>query len=437
MNKKIKSILLLACRSPFLDDAKIYPPMGILYLDAAIKKDLPDVHVEIDDDYDLNDNNLKKFEPFDAIGVSIMTPQREEAHKILIAVKSKWPEKIMIAGGPHVLHYIDDIEKKPWDYLVRGDGERDIIKILKGEADKRILYDIQMREELSQIPKPDRIRRKKFLYKYHYELKLGVKSTVLITGRGCPMGCKFCEDAYTKTRWHDTELVDQELEEIKKLGYGAVYIPDDLFAINHKKIEPYLKSIKEKGFIFRCNGHAKFMNDKFAKILAEHNCYEMAFGAESGSQKILDNINKRTTVQQNYDFVKYAKKYGILVKAFLMIGLPGEDYNTIADTEKFIKESGIDDFQLSVYYPYKGTQIRDSLDKGGDIDLTFSGKEGLGAHTQKEGESESVLRTSALTSEDLLRERERIIKMYKPQSHITAWKDKFRDTHLDSNVEYN
>jgi len=443
--KRLESILLLACRSPFLDDDKIYAPMGILYLDAAIKRDLPDVKVEIDDNYNLeSEEGLEKFKDFDVIGPSIMTPQREEAHKILTAIKSRWPKKVMIAGGPHVLHYLDDIQKEPWDYLVMRDGERDIIKILKGEAENRVLNDMLMRHELKQIPKPDRIGRKKFLDGYHYELKPGIRSTVLTIGRGCPMKCTFCEDAMTLTRWHDIELVDQELEDIKQLGYGAVFIPDDLPAINLKKFKPYMESMKKRDLIFRCNGHAKFMTDEFAKALADYGCYELSFGAESGSQKILDNIKKETTVQQNYDSIRYATKYGIKVKAYLMIGLPGEDYNTIAENKEFIRrainECGLYDFQLSIYYPYKGTQIRDALDKG-SIDLKIAGGlqllgEGLGAHTQKKGSSEAVLRTSALSPEDLLRIRDEIIQEYRPGSHTTAWYDKFRDTHLASKVEY-
>jgi len=440
MNKKIKSILLLVCKSPFLDDDRIYVPMGILYIDAAIKKYLPEVQVEISNDYDLSEEGLKKFESFDAIGVSIMTPQKDEAYKILTAIKSKWPNKIMIAGGPHVSHYLNDIKKDFWDYLVVGDGERDIIKILKGEADERVLNDVFLRDELDEIPKPDRIGRKDFLDSYHYELKPGVKSTVLIVQRGCPFLCTFCENAMTKVRWHETDLIKEELEDIKSLGYSAFYIPDDLFAINLQMIKPYLNIIKKTGLIFRCNGHSRYMTDEFAKSLVDAGCYEVSYGIESGSQKILDTIKKGTTNQKNYDFIKIMKKYRVVVKAYFMIGLPGENWKTLSETEEFIKrainEYGLDDFQISIYYPYKGTQIRNSIDKGEDIDLIFLG-EGIGAHTQGKGCSEAMVRTSSLSSEDLLKVRDRLIKTYKPSSHRTGWDDKFRDTHIISSVEYN
>jgi len=425
MSKRLNSILILTCKSPHIDNARVHIPMGILYLDAAIKRDLPNLTVEIDDDYDLTEKGLERFKEFDAIGVSVMTPQRKEASSIVHKIKSLWPEKILIAGGPHISHYIDDVKDEPWDYLVRGDGERDIIKILKGEARERILNDILLRKELSSIPKPNRIGRKKFLGKYEYELKPGVKSTALITSRGCPLGCAFCENARTTTRWHDVELVDEELKDIKALGYGAFFIPDDLFAISLKKIEPYLEVIKKSGLIFRCNGHARFMTDEFARALKDAGCYEISFGAESGSQKILDNINKDTQVRQNYEFIKIVKRYGIRAKAYIMLGLPGEDSKTIAETEEFIENAKnkykMDDFQLSIFYPYKGTAIRKAMDGGEDIDLKFLG-EGLGAHTHGKGLSESRVQTKVLSPEDLLKARTRIIEKYKPKSHISGWK---------------
>ena len=167
-----------------------------------------------------------------------------------------------------------------------------------------------------------------------------------------------------------------------------------------------------------------------AKLLADHGCFEIAFGFESGSQKILDNIKKRTTVEMNYKAVEWAKKHGIYVKGFVMLGLPGENLDTVRETERFISTSGMDDFQLALYYPYRGTQIRDNLEKGLD-DLKFEG-EGLGAYGQKGGSTESVVRTSALSSQQLLQIRDDLVRKYKPQSHINKWKDedKMFDTHL-------
>jgi hypothetical protein len=120
-----------------------------------------------------------------------------------------------------------------------------------------------------------------------------------------------------------------------------------------------------------------------------------------------------------------------------MIGLPGETLETIKDTEKFILTSGIDDAQLAIYYPYKGTQFRDEMEKGTAGDLYFSG-EGLGAYGTKQSMTEAVVRTKELSSEDLIRIREELIQKYKFYTHTKRHgdDDKFFDTHLKDKVEY-
>jgi len=428
-------LLLVSCRSPFLESDRIYPPLGLLYLKSAMARFAPDVEVDIIDDYDHDDVSI--FESYDFIGVSIMTPQREEASRLLKIIKKTYPDKIVIGGGPHVLHYIDDIQNEPWDYLVRGDGERLLPKILLGENEvSRISYEFISRADLADMPKPDRLGEQEFLRNYKYRLG-NLNATTMLTGRGCPMNCKFCEDARTLTRWTSIENTISELEDILTMGYEGVYLFDDLFAINLKKCQPYLDLLKKSGLKFRCNVHAKFMTDEFAAALADAGCIEVAFGAESGSQEMLDRMDKKTSVQQNYDCVTHCKKYGITVKAFLMIGLPGETRETVAETEKFILKSGVDDAQIAVYYPYKGTQFRQEMDDGVAEDLYFEG-EGLGAYGTKDASNEVVVRTDALTSQELLEIRDDLIRKYKFATHTTRHEDddKFFDTHLKDNPEY-
>ncbi|MHA2063662.1 MAG: B12-binding domain-containing radical SAM protein [Candidatus Thorarchaeota archaeon] len=417
-------LLLVSCRSPFLEDDRIYPPLGLLYLKSAVLRHI-DIQIDFVDDYDLDD--LSWCEPYDYIGVSIMTPQREEATKLLHAIKAKYPDKTMICGGPHTLHYLDMVKDEPWDFIVRGDGERTLPAILLGEPVDRISHDFIPRNLLAEMPPPDRFGAKDFLSRYTYTLQ-GIRSTTMLTGRGCPMACKFCEDARTTIRWSSLENVAAELEEIVTLGYDGVYLFDDLFAINLRKCQPYLDLLKKYNLKFRCNIHANFTTDEFAKALAEAGCVEVAFGAESGSQEMLDRINKGTTVEQNYETVRLCQKYGIVVKAFIMIGLPGETRKTVAETEEFILKSGVDDAQIAIYYPYKGTEWRKEMDEGTIDDLTFEG-EGLGAYGQKSGSNDSVVRTPELSSKDLIEIRDELIRKYKFYSHVGRY-DKFFDTHM-------
>jgi len=431
--KTLENILLTSLRSPFLDDDKIYPPLALLYLKAAINQELPDINVDL---MDGEPDTITSFAPYDAVGISIMTPQRQQAQDLRLKLRKFYPNIKLIAGGPHVKHYYTEMKESYWDYLVPGDGERAIVSILKGDAE-HLVPDQMSKAELFEMPRPDRTsdKAKALLGGYNYKLQ-GVESTTAHFGRGCPERCTFCEDAMTGTRWTKPESILEELDDIKSLGYGGVYLFDDLFAIALPKIRPIAQALKDRGLIYRCNAQARYFTKwgmDMSDLLAETGCVEIAFGAETGSQKILDNINKRTTVMENYNTVEYAKRNGINVKAFILLGLPGEDWETLRETEEFIRDSGIDDFQAAVYMPYKGTQIRDAIDKGDDsVDMQMTVDEVSGAYGIKGGETAYEVRTGALSPEDLQGFRNYLVNTYRPKAH-EVWKDKFFDR---PSVEY-
>jgi len=413
----------MSCRSPFLDDAKIYAPLANLYLKASINEKLPDVRVMLGDThYDLD--NLDNFEPYDAVGISIMTPQRKEADQLARAITERFPDKIVIAGGPHAKHYGESLEaNSDFNYIVQGDGEIDLINILQGRA-PRVQNTKMSKGELIAQPRPDRTSRdaKTLLADYGYMLG-DRKATTMMTGRGCPELCTFCEDAATSIRWTGLEGLVGEMNDIVDLGYKGVYIFDDLFAISQKKITPIVRELANRDLAFRANAQARYFTrdgDEMARFLADHGCVELAFGAESGSQKILDNIQKRCTVEQNFQTVEYAKKHGIKIKAFMLIGLPGETRETLEQTEAFIRDSEMDDFQMAIYMPFKGTAIRDALDRGesqGIQMITGEDNEISGAYGIKGGQSPAEVSTDALSQQDLQEFRDYLVKKYRPTAH--------------------
>jgi len=443
MTKSLDSIVLFSLRSPFLDDSKIYTPMACLYLKSFLNQHSPEKRVFLaDDGYNLDEcySKMAWIHGFQAVGLSVMTPQREEAYKLARAIRANDSDIKIIIGGPHVKHYKEEVITNPdFDYVVPLDGEKPLLEIMNGRAKERVLESVMTREDIANAPRPDRTsdNAKEVIKGYHYKLtdRSGIvrDATTMMTSRGCPMGCTFCEDAKTVSKWSSLDNLKGEMEDVKALGYSGVYLFDDLFAIAMPSVKPICNELKKRDLVYRCNGQANFFTkwgEDFAKLLSDTGCVEIAFGHESGSQKILDNVDKRTKVEQNYQSVEWAKKHGIRVKSFLMLGLPGETLETIADTERFIATAGMSDFQLSIYYPYKGTQIRDAIDRGETgFDLQFEG-EGLGAYGQKGGNTEAVVRTKALSSKELLSIRDEIVKKYRPKSHEAKWKDKFFDTRI-------
>jgi radical SAM superfamily enzyme YgiQ (UPF0313 family) len=418
-----KRVLLVSLRSPFLDSDRIYLPMGLLYIASFLKS--AGHHVDIENAFgEEGEQRVKDYSSYDVIGVSIMTPQKQQASELLNYLKTELkPQKqqIVVAGGPHAKFYTSELEKEPWDYIITGDGEKSFLEIIEGRANQRILFDrVKNGEEYDSMPRPDRLGFADLVKSYTHTFgKDKRKATTFLSGRGCPMQCTFCENAHTPIRKTSLEKAKKEFDDIEALGFNGIYIIDDSFTLSIDSVKPYVEELKKRGIAYKCNGHAKFMNEEFADLLANTGCVEIGFGAESGSQKILDNVKKQTTIEQNYNFVRLMKERGIRVRAFFVIGLPGETKETIKETEKFIKESGIDDFQITIYSPFKGTEIRDELDKGNPYLDLFMEREAF-AYVYKGGKTESNVRTRELSSNELLKERNRLVTRYKPASHTVG-----------------
>jgi len=417
-----KNVLVVSLRSPFLDSDRVYAPLGPLYLSGALKA--AGHHVDLEDAFGQEgEQRVTDYRKYDIVGVSILTPQKQLATEVLRTLKGEQSSQVLVAGGPHATFYTDEVETQGWDHIVRGYGERSIVRIANGDKLPRVLEDSIEPEDYDEFPRPDRLGNRDFLSHYHHTFGgEGKSATNFIAGRGCPMECTFCEGAKTPVLWTSEEKTVAELDDIQELGHNAVYVIDDTFTLSPNTVRPYAEELSRRELPYKCNAHAKFMSPRLADLLAETGCVEVGFGSESGSQKILDMVKKGTTVEQNYEFIRMMKERGIRVKTFLMLGLPGETRDTIRETEEFIQKSGIHDFQLTVYAPYRGTQIRKALDEGSeDLDLFLEGEPS--AHTQKQGKGESKVRTAALTSQEILEHRDRLIQTYRPASHTASRKD--------------
>jgi radical SAM superfamily enzyme YgiQ (UPF0313 family) len=360
--------------SLFLDSDKVFPQLGPYYIKRFVEE--RSCHT-----VDILDESIEKLGIYDLVGFSVTTPQYFEAKEIL--KKLNLPSEVKtVIGGPHCLNY----EVEGFDYVIRKDGCKPFLSILDGEKPK------EENDDNDQLP-----HRDGSLHKYKYYLS-GLKTTVVITSRGCPNRCYFCEHAGFPIRLKSPNAVRNEVKECKDLGFEAVMFFDDLFCMSLKRVRDLCEVIKPLKMKFRCFAHAKNFTKEMAKILSESGCVEIGYGAEHADQLTLDLINKKTKVQQNYDIIKIAHKHGIRVKAFLMIGLPGENKENVSKLRNFIETSDVDDYDVSVYFPYKGTYIRDHSDK---FDIQILNDDSLGYYKGREGRAEVRVRTSALSSEEI------------------------------------
>lgn len=414
-----KSIIFIP-RSPFLDSDRVMPTLGPLYLKSFL--DSKGHEIIVDDSPDAQ--NIPDLGGFEVIGLSTTTPQyycengsRELAKKL----REIYPKKKLIIGGAHAKNYYQEtLKENVFDYIIRGDGEMPFLDILDGKKLPAVITSQQLtKEEINSMPLP--WRDKEYLSKYKYEVG-GRNASTAMTARYCPMRCKFCEEREMKVTLYSPEHADLELGQIKEIGFGGLMFYDDVLTLSRKRTSDICEVIKKHDIKYRCNGHAKILsgNEDLLEKLVDSGCVEVCLGIESGDQGILNNVGKGTEVEDIFGATRNILNSGMKVSAYLMMGLPGESKESIGNTEKYIQAFSKNPnfgFDLTIFYPYRHTYIRENIQ---EFDLILNNLEGSkGLYKGAGGYSECCISTSHLSGEEIKQERERL---------TTTYRDNFRGT---------
>lgn len=404
----MKKIALFVPRSNFLASDRVMPPLALLYLKSFLEE--RNYHAELHDDPD--NFPMEELKHFDLIGYSCTTPQSYGAIAHCHKVKQQYPDKPTVIGGPHATYYYEELlTDLSFDHIVSGEGEFALLGILEGKTTDRLVKVPKM-SEMTMNNTPIPWRTKDFLRSYTYHID-GVRATTAVVGRYCPMGCKFCESRKSGLALYTPERIEKELLDIKNnCGFNAIMYYDDIFAVNLKRVKELCKVIKPHNIYFRCFAHARSFSYEMAEVLAEAGCRAVCWGAESGHQQILDVVGKGTRVEDNYRMAEAILNAGMKATAFCMIGLPGENLETIAATEKFIATFSTHEnfsFDYTIYYPFKKTYIRENLH---DYDLMVHKDHSLGYYKGKGGDSECLISTAALQPDDIVRRRMEICQKF-------------------------
>lgn len=392
MNNKI---CLIIPPSIFLLDERVFPSLGILKVASSLEKEGYPVEVmdlsgisNFEDVVKLycENNDTKIF------GITTTTPQMPATAKVLRTIREHNKEAKVILGGPHptLIGAAKKNEDKRsikgrayksyeqmlemFDVVVSGDGEYSIFEALKcletGEkfvdADnpKGNLFMTNQMYEDTVWPARHLIDLES--YKYTIE---GMKSQSLIAQLGCPFKCTFCGGRETsmlrRIRMRSTQSIVDELEFMyKEYGYTGFMFYDDELNVNKKMIELMnaISSLQKRlGVEFRLRGFVKaeLFTDDQAKAMYEAGFRWLLTGFESGSERILTNIKKQATREENTRAVQIAKRNGLKVKALMSIGHAGESKETINDTKQWLLEVKPDDFDCTIITTYPGTPYYD------------------------------------------------------------------------------
>ncbi len=256
--------------------------------------------------------------------------------------KKKWFGKIIV-GGPHTSVALDSIPAFV-DYVVQGEGERAIVEIIEGKEKKRVVRKDRI-EDLDALPFQPWDLFSKLPYDYTCQWLDVSPVFTMNTSRGCSFNCTFCSvgSIWGKrfTYFNAERIIDEIIYLKKSFGARAIYFREDNFTLNHQRTKDFCeKMLKKKINIYwACETRVDSLNDeKIVKMMSKAGCRAVYLGVESGSQKILDILNKGITVEQIKRAVNFCKKYGIRTYCSLIAGTPGETYDDYLLTLKLMNE---------------------------------------------------------------------------------------------------
>jgi anaerobic magnesium-protoporphyrin IX monomethyl ester cyclase len=357
------NVVFVYPRPKDLKDSK-FAPLGIQYLATILKREGIKVKI-IDLSYSSMDELialLRSWQP-EFVCISISTALSKYAMKVVRVVRKESPNSKIVAGGPHAT--ICDLDG--FDFVVKGEGEKTLLDIIKGKETRPVVWGKPIKN-LDEIPFPD----KSLLdYKQYIKANNGVE---IITSRGCPYNCLYCQPTQrklygSKVKMRSVTNVVEEIKQIKNV-YGSDFIfffVDDTFTWDREWILEFCKEVKPLNIVWNCNSRVNLADKEIFHAMKDSGCVAVAYGVETGNQDSLNFLRKGVTVQQIEDAFRITHESGMLVQAFLMVGIPGE--NDINDTVKLIKKIHPDGITLSTLTPLIGTDFETYCKEKGILNI--------------------------------------------------------------------
>ena len=385
-----------------------YPPLGILYIASHLKAKGFDVGV-----FDTTFSSPEAFEEYVArvrppvVGLyaNLMTRPAVLAQ---IRLCKRYGATVVV-GGPEPANYIEEYLARGADVVVIGEGEQTMEELLphlaryelsslesiRGIAfrtDETTVMQTAPRpylEDLDAQPFPDRAAIDMDAYVRIWREHHGRGSVSLITARGCPYKCTWCSHAvygYSHRRRSPHNVADEVEHLLEAYGPDMLWYADDVFTIKPSWLFAYAEELNRRSLKipFETISREDRLNEAVVQTLAEMGCFRLWIGSESGSQRILDAMQRRTDAGRVRAMIRLLQRYRIEAGLFIMLGYEGEDLTDIEATVDLLKAAPPDQFLTTLSYPIKGTpyfeQIADRVialkpwDEGSDRDFTVAGR---------------------------------------------------------------
>jgi radical SAM superfamily enzyme YgiQ (UPF0313 family) len=411
-------VTLISPPSPFLINQKAFPPLGLLYVAGFLEHNGIEINVaDLADKEEELENTLESYIDANLYGITSTSPQYPQALKILRILRRRNPKARIAIGGAYPSSLPDKCIRDGFDYVIAGEGEEAMLQLITNIDKKKTssVINASYIQDMDTIPLP--ARHLIDIQSFAYDIGGGC-GTTLITSRGCPFTCSFCSKEVWQrgTRFHSTDYVISELEHIiNNYDFKHFLFLDDTITIRRKRLLELCSRIERLNIKWRCYARATTTREMLI-AMKRAGCVEIGVGVESGSQKILDIVDKNETVEQNSAFVELCKEVGILTNVFIMIGLPGETYETVEETRRWMESVRPHKFGFNIFMPYAGTPVYKNPDRY-DIEI-FNVPEERSWVKGRQGEYESFVATNELSRSEI----ERLFgELFTHYTELTCW----------------
>jgi radical SAM superfamily enzyme YgiQ (UPF0313 family) len=291
----------------------------------------------------------------------------------------------VLLGGPDVTHNAEAYLRAGAHLIAVGEGEQTALEVaLEAQNDapdfSRIgglilpmpdgsTHRTAAREklrDLDALPFPARHAIDLQRYLDAWKTAHGQSAVSVSTQRGCPYTCKWCSTAvYGQSyRRRSPANVADELEDLQRhYAFDLVWFVDDVFTISHKWLRAFHDVLNARNLTVRyeCITRADRMNADVVALLRDSGCFRVWIGAESGSQSVIDAMDRRVDVHQVQRMIRLCREAGIETGTFIMLGYPGETHADVHQTVAHLKAANPDLFTITVAYPIKGTGLYDAV----------------------------------------------------------------------------
>jgi len=365
---------------------KPYPPLGLLYVSGYLKS--KNISNDVFDTTFSNQTTqlefiLEKKPKVICIYTNLMT--KIEVIKLMKILKTEtynFPK--IVLGGPDVTYNVENYLKAGADFLVIGEGEETTFELYQAIINNSDIHQINgiafiennliiqtkartKFKELNELPLPNRESISMQKYMETWKNNHGKSSMTISTQRGCPYTCKWCSTAvYGQSyRRRPAHLVVEEMKMLKeKYNPDAIWFVDDVFTVSHKWLTEFHSEIIKQNTIipFECITRAERLNNEILQLLKEIGCFRIWIGAESGSQKIIDLMDRRVDVNHVKKMIQDTNAIGIETGTFVMVGYPEETIEDINKTIQYLKEAKPTQYTITIAYPIKGTSLYNEIE---------------------------------------------------------------------------